>query len=129
MRELLNTAAIILAVTAASPAAAMSFRMDCVAARPDWPANNPLGKNEGSDEIRVIGRVDGDRRGYVIDSVTGTSIIRTGFSPFTSADDTSVFSKIDWRSPDGLSRYYGIQLQAGGALNQLSYRRQLCLDE
>jgi len=114
MRTSIFTIAVIAMTVATAPASAETFRMECEAGRPLLSANNPLGANEGSNAIRVMGQIDTSRGGFIIQSVTGTNILRTGWSPFTSFDHLGPASKIDWRGADGQPRYYAMQLRMNG---------------
>lgn len=108
--------AVLIATTvAAVPAQAETFRMECTATRPWLPENNPLGPNEGSARITVTGQIDTTRAAFTFERVTGTGIVRTGWSPFTSISDLGPASKIDWRGADGLPRYYAVQLRTKNA--------------
>ncbi|AGH51398.1 hypothetical protein G432_18400 [Sphingomonas sp. MM-1] len=100
---------------AAMPAHAKTYGMECVLGRPFILPNNTLAPNEGVEEVRFTGRIDTQRRGYIVDRITGTGIVRSGWSPFTSYDDNGPFSKVDWRGADGLPRFYGIQFRTTGA--------------
>ncbi|MBV2147700.1 hypothetical protein KRZ98_05290 [Sphingobium sp. AS12] len=114
MKTMIAAAAVISMTVAIAPASAETFRMECAAGRPLLSANNPLGANEGSDAIRVTGQIDTSRGGFIIQTVTGTNIVRTGWSPFTSFDHLGPASKIDWRGADGQPRYYAMQLRTNG---------------
>jgi hypothetical protein len=109
--------AVIAMTVVPTPARAETFRMECEAGRPLLSANNPQGANEGSDAIRVTGQIDTSRGGFVIQSVTGTNIVRTGWSPFTSFDHLGPASKIDWRGTDGQPRYLYVVIAFGHNLH------------
>lgn len=103
------------AALAAAPVQAEPFRMDCVGVPPLMLNNGQLPPNEGSDEMHITGKIDTRRGGYIIETVTGTGIVRLGWSPFTSFGDLGPNSKIEWRGADGLDRFYGIQIRPKGA--------------
>ncbi len=115
MSKTLTSTFAVAAVLIAAPAQAEPFRVDCVGIPPFMLPNNQLPPNEGSDEMHLTGKIDTQRGGYIIQSVTGTGIVRLGWSPFTSFGEHGPFSKIEWRGADGLDRYYGIQIRPKGA--------------
>lgn len=115
-----TAAALVAALSAASPAQARDYGLICQGTATHIPAGADMPPNTARNAVRFTARLD-LRAGYVFGSVDGTGIVPSGTVPVLGFDrDGNPVVMHDWRGADGRARYLGMIFNLSNARFQIA---------